>query len=644
MPGQRRIPHCTGCHRPCRGHPGPIGKKCPIFLAAREEAARNRQLSSIIQTPATIVMTTFAPVMSSQAGQLPLAAAASSSVSDSINASSALNVVPIMFPGEVLSHGGAPSYEGAQSSAPNTPTCVTVTMGNVDAPPVNTSRFVEQLLPGPGVDLTTSFNPPVSSAPPVTVNTGASVHEVNTIRGPIPTAPLPTQAAPLMHLYTTHASQVQYAHGSVASFGAPGAPAPPVYSGHPIPSPLWQGHSAPNVPYSAPYSVPYGHPGHANVVFAQSGPPSNPVRPTGAVPFGAPVAGAIGSQFVSNPYSAAYPTNPSVISTAAGGSFTVAPPTCVVIPGVHPPAPVYTYSAAPPTSTHYWGGTAQVTPTSVYQANPTTVYQPVQTQANTSTNSIHPGAQNARHYMDIGLEFLDQRSVEAAINGECVALEDFLQNASIENDELRSNIDFMGNLQVKSVKTKKSIGSVLKWLEAWVAYEMVLCKFYGYTVYYEMARYRAFIIGISQKYKFAAVAAYDLRHRQRLAHAGSFLFSSVDHDLYVTIFDMGAVKSAGRCTRCGSGDHNTSECGKSSGSSRGNSSRSRGQNRRKNGNGKGEKSEICYNFQSGSCSWGGSCFRLHKCAGCGGDSSQASCGNPGCKAAYSRNSGTAAST
>ena len=172
---------------------------------------------------------------------------------------------------------------------------------------------------------------------------------------------------------------------------------------------------------------------------------------------------------------------------------------------------------------------------------------------------------------------------------------------------------------------------------------MVMCKFFGYPVYYEMARYRSFIIGISQKFKFSSVAAYDVRHRQRLAHAGSMLFSSVDHDLYVTIFDMGAIKGAGRCAKCGSGEHATSECSRSSNSARGAANRGRGQARGKRG-GKNDKSEICYNFQSGSCGWGGSCFRLHKCVGCGGDSPQSSCTTASCKAAAARVGNAAAGT
>ena len=135
----------------------------------------------------------------------------------------------------------------------------------------------------------------------------------------------------------------------------------------------------------------------------------------------------------------------------------------------------------------------------------------------------------------MGLEYLDQRTIDSAINGECVSLEDFLQQGSFDVDELKPNIDTMGNLQVKSVRSRKGINSVLKWLEAWAAYEIVMCKSYGYNVYFEMARYRMFIIGISQKFRFQSVAAYDMRHRQRLAQAGSMLFSSVDHDLYVTI-------------------------------------------------------------------------------------------------------------
>ena len=319
-----------------------------------------------------------------------------------------------------------------------------------------------------------------------------------------------------------------------------------------------------------------------------------------------------------------------------------APPTVVPGPTVSSAAPgantapSYIYGA-PQAQPNYWGSSQPQTQV--------TFARPDLPPPSGATNFIHPSANSlpARHRLDVGLEFLDQRSIDSALNGECISLEDFLQQGSFDVDELKPNIDTKGNRQVKSVRSRKCINSVLKWLEAWAPYEIVMCKSYGYNVYYEMARYRMFIMGISQKFRFQSVAAYDLRHRQRLAHSGSLLFSSVDHDLYVTIFDIGAIKSSGKCSRCGSGDHMTSECSRSAGGAKGNPGRGRGQGRGKT-LGRGDNNEICYNFQTGNCSWGSNCFRRHKCAGCGGDNPQSSCTTASCKAAIAWAAGSTSSS
>ena len=94
-----------------------------------------------------------------------------------------------------------------------------------------------------------------------------------------------------------------------------------------------------------------------------------------------------------------------------------------------------------------------------------------------------------------------------------VNLEDFISNHVNDCEEIRSQIDNMGNVQVRSVKSRKSINGELKWLEFWGNYEMLMSMHFGHNVYIEMALNRSFIIGISQKYKFSYVAAYDLRHR-----------------------------------------------------------------------------------------------------------------------------------
>ena len=169
-----------------------------------------------------------------------------------------------------------------------------------------------------------------------------------------------------------------------------------------------------------------------------------------------------------------------------------------------------------------------------------------------------------------------------------MSLEEFLSNAT-DFDELRSSIDVLGNVQVKSIRGRKPINSMLKWLEAWAPYEMLMCKNFGYNVYYEMARYRVFLINLSQKFKFQYIASYDWRHRQRLAHSGSMLFSMVDHDLYVTIFDGGAVRVSNRCAKCTSIDHTTSECPRATSNGRGSSARSRGHNRGRRGGGRQQK-------------------------------------------------------
>ena len=249
--------------------------------------------------------------------------------------------------------------------------------------------------------------------------------------------------------------------------------------------------------------------------------------------------------------------------------------------------------------------------------------------------TTQPRLQDNQHRrMEKGLEFLSSDTVERALMGECVSLESFLCPNNNDVDELRSCIDEYGNVQVKSVRSKKVVNSIIKWLEAWVNYEMVLCKKYGYCVYREMARYRAFMISNSQKFKFAHVAMYDLKHRQRLANEGSFLFSNVDQDLYLTIFDAGALKSTGKCARCSSTEHHTSQCDRTTGGGRGTNTRARGQNRARGGG--SARSEICYSFQSGQCKWGGECYRRHKCAGCGGDSPQNSCKTPSCKNASNK--------
>ena len=219
--------------------------------------------------------------------------------------------------------------------------------------------------------------------------------------------------------------------------------------------------------------------------------------------------------------------------------------------------------------------------------------------------------------MDVGLEFLAPGAVNTAISGEFTNLEEFV------NPLLAYDFDVLDSsgTQARGVRARKSITSIVKWLEAWLHYEMVLTKFFGYEVYYQMARYRAFILHISQKFKYQNVLSYDTRHRQRLAQTRSLAFARMDHELFIMTFDASAAKPAVRCGKCTSVEHSSSDCNvkqKSAGP-------------RASTRPEPDKSEVCFRFQQKRCRWGAKCFRRHCCAGCGGPDPQSACSKPSCK-------------
>ena len=221
-------------------------------------------------------------------------------------------------------------------------------------------------------------------------------------------------------------------------------------------------------------------------------------------------------------------------------------------------------------------------------------------------------------HLDVGMEFLTPKTVSAALDGEFICLDDCLDSA-IEREEIKSYVDSNGNVQSRSVRTKKSIASLYKWIEAWLVYMMLLSKYHGYPVFYQMARYMSFIVNLAQKFKINNVLAYDVRHRQRLGQARSFEFTAIDNELYVVNFDASATKSPSKCQKCGGADHLFSEC---------NAKKSGGKNRSNV-----DRNEICYMFQFKKCKWGPECYRRHACASCGGTDPQSACPNPKCKTA-----------
>ena len=213
------------------------------------------------------------------------------------------------------------------------------------------------------------------------------------------------------------------------------------------------------------------------------------------------------------------------------------------------------------------------------------------------------------HPVSRGAEHVNQRTRQAALSGEFVEMIDLLPSSS-DSEEIKSYIDDKGNVNIKVAKQKKGITNALKWLEAWSYYELLLGQHYGLKLMVEMIEYRLFIIGLLVKYKLPQVLNYDAKHRQRLASSHSFSYNTLSYDLYITTFDHAALRSTGKCGKCGSFDHNAGDCQYRNSNSQG-SEPFRAKTR--------SDGETCWAFQNGACKLGRKCRRKHICIGCGAD-------------------------
>ena len=216
---------------------------------------------------------------------------------------------------------------------------------------------------------------------------------------------------------------------------------------------------------------------------------------------------------------------------------------------------------------------------------------------------------------------INDRVVATALNGEFVELHECLDSRVEANNVFGSAIDGSGNVVFKSVKPKKYITSVLKWLEAWGYYEIVMGRAMGFGVIHEMACYRTFILNLFQRFKVAHVLSYDYKHRHKLGAYRSLDFARVNYDAYLECFDASALRNTNRCARCGSAEHDNNDC-----PFRPASASTENTNKRA---ARVSSSEICRMFQDGKCRFGKRCHRRHVCATCGGSEGYSSC--PACQ-------------
>ena len=76
-----------------------------------------------------------------------------------------------------------------------------------------------------------------------------------------------------------------------------------------------------------------------------------------------------------------------------------------------------------------------------------------------------------------------------------------------------------------------------------------------------LVTYRETIQAACRKFNWSSVYIYDQKFRAQLAESRYLSYDSIDHDLYVTIFNTDALRSdAIRCFRCKSYDHVVIQC------------------------------------------------------------------------------------
>ena len=217
---------------------------------------------------------------------------------------------------------------------------------------------------------------------------------------------------------------------------------------------------------------------------------------------------------------------------------------------------------------------------------------------------------------------VDSKTAIRALNGEFVQLESFLDCNASEYEVVENSVD----CQLRPLRPRKMITSMYKWMEAWGHYEVTLVSRYGVDLYYELASYRAFILSLTNKYKIPFILTYDERHRAALGRARSFDFSYFNNQLFVTIFDVGSLRTSTKCAKCASVEHSSKECPFRGSAPAGGVNHQASADRAKSGRQAIDPNEVCIRFQDGTCRFK-KCPRKHCCLLCGGPDGAKSCTN-----------------
>lgn len=210
----------------------------------------------------------------------------------------------------------------------------------------------------------------------------------------------------------------------------------------------------------------------------------------------------------------------------------------------------------------------------------------------------------------VGTAILSNATAASALAGNYADLTLFTDHQPSDQDTFALK---NGKLTVSNKRTGRVILSYQTWLKAWANYEELLVTTHplGSVLYRSCIEYRRFIHDNQLLHNWPAVYSYDTAFRRELSKHHSFQFQQFDVRCFVSTLNTSSLRTdIHRCFRCQSVGHNIQACPFPEGTSLGKTPASEKKT-------EDTKSQICFNFNAGKCTFA-KCFRQHICRSCKG--------------------------
>jgi len=235
---------------------------------------------------------------------------------------------------------------------------------------------------------------------------------------------------------------------------------------------------------------------------------------------------------------------------------------------------------------------------------------------------IAPDASRAaqeRVFIGEGLPTVPKRLYNRMVAWEFVDLAELRPHGALEatqeSDQQKLLVMPAHGFQVSKAR-KKPIKEINTWVQCFVVYMVAVAKKHP-SALSEMVAYMLTIMKAAQEFEDPAWILYDAAYRDKAAATNTKTWSQIDTGLYNQIF-TGRARQLRVCKHCSSTSHLSEECMESS--------RKRPREEHVGGArpAKGARSDVCFLFNKGRCTFEVCKFR-HMCSVCGGRHAALSC-------------------